>query len=148
MIFESNGNLLVASGSGAILSYDGSGMFLGALVSEGSGGLSTPIGLAIVPEPGSLTLSLIALLIAGSAQGFSVLRSRRFCHNEVAVKSPRVAIAVDGGYSGLHTNRAQRSSDVHSSPIFAGTQLAYFAPIFRRQTVGFPRFFGYLRSGT
>jgi hypothetical protein len=75
-IFDPNGNLLVASGSGAILSYDSSGMFLGDLVSPGSGGLSTPIGLAIVPEPPSLALSLIALLIAGAAQGISVVCSR------------------------------------------------------------------------
>ena len=75
MIFESNGDLLVGSGSGAILSYDSSGMFLGDLVSEGSGGLSTPIGLTIVPEPGSLTLSLVALLIGGAARGISVLWS-------------------------------------------------------------------------
>ncbi len=61
LAFESDGNLLVASGCGAVLSYDGGGGFLGALVPAGSGGLSTPIGLIIVPVPGSLTLSLIGL---------------------------------------------------------------------------------------
>jgi len=83
LIFASNGNLLVASGNGEVLSYDGdTGGFLGALVPAGSGGLSMPIRLLIVPEPGSLTLSLVALFIAGAAGGISLLRSHRFRHNE------------------------------------------------------------------
>jgi hypothetical protein len=87
LLFAANGNLLVASGSGEILSYDGAtGGFLGALVPTGSGGLDTPtrlLGVA-VPEPSSLTLALVALLVAGVAQGLSARHSHRFSHNEAS----------------------------------------------------------------
>jgi DNA-binding beta-propeller fold protein YncE len=83
LAFEADGTLLVASGSvaganGAILDYDSGGNFLGTLVPYGSGGLVAPLGLAItaVPEPGSFTLSLIALAIAGTVRA-STTRSRR-----------------------------------------------------------------------
>jgi DNA-binding beta-propeller fold protein YncE len=72
LLFEPNGDLLVASGSGEVLSYDSAGGFLGALVSAGSGGLNLPISLLVsVPESGSLTLSLIGLVIAIAARGSS-----------------------------------------------------------------------------
>jgi hypothetical protein len=81
LAFESSGDLLVASGSGEVLSFDSGGGFLGALVIAGSGGLSTTIRLVIessaVPEPGSLTLSLMGLFFAGAAYGFRVLRRKR-----------------------------------------------------------------------
>jgi DNA-binding beta-propeller fold protein YncE len=87
LIFASNGNLLVASGSGEILSYDGAnGDFLGVLVPAGSGGLDTPtrlLGVA-VPEPGSLTLAVVALLVAGAARGLLAGHLHRFSHNEAA----------------------------------------------------------------
>ncbi len=69
LAFESNGTLLVASGSGDILSYDSYGTFLGDLVPAGTGGLVAPTRLLIVPEPGSLTLFLVGLIIAGAARG-------------------------------------------------------------------------------
>ncbi len=62
-MFESNGDLLAASGSGDVFSYNSAGGFLGPLVPAGSGGLSTPIHLVIetsgVPEPSSLSLAVV-----------------------------------------------------------------------------------------
>ena len=59
--------------SGDILRYDGdSGASLGTLVSAGSGGLESPIRLVAqlyaIPEPSSLTLSLVGLVVAGVAR--------------------------------------------------------------------------------
>jgi DNA-binding beta-propeller fold protein YncE len=78
LAFESSGNLLVASGSGEVLSFNSAGGYLGTLVPAGSGGLSAPIGLLVqtssVPEPGSLTLSLIGIAIAGAVWCLFLLR--------------------------------------------------------------------------
>jgi hypothetical protein len=64
LVFKSNGDLLVASGSGDVFSYNSAGGFLGALVPAGSGGLNTPIRLVIetssVPEPSSLSLAVVS----------------------------------------------------------------------------------------
>ena len=77
LAFEADGTLLVASGSvaggnGAILDYDSGGNFLSTLVPYGSGGLVAPLDLAItaVPEPGSFTLSLIALAISKAPEDY------------------------------------------------------------------------------
>ncbi len=84
LLFEPNGDLLVASGSGEVLSYGSDGGFLGTLVPAGSGGLNLPISLlASVPEPGSLTLSLIGLA------GTIVARLRRSQVRADAVRERR-----------------------------------------------------------
>ena len=51
----------------------GNALALGALISTGSGGLGAPIALLVtVPEPGSLTLAMLAILRTTAARARTI----------------------------------------------------------------------------